>query len=108
MQLREIAHARTGDKGNLVNIALIAYDPAKFELLRRVVSARRVHEWFGSLVAGEVVRYELPRLGALNFVFARATGGVTNSLVLDGHGKSLGFLLLDMPVDDTSMRHAGT
>ncbi len=101
MQLRTIAHARTGDKGNTSNIAVIAYDPKDYLLLERHVTAERVREHFKSIVHGEVVRYELPKLGALNFVLRDALGGgVTRSLTLDTHGKGLSSALLDLDIPD--------
>jgi hypothetical protein len=98
--LREVAHSRTGDKGNTSNVSVIAYDPADYPLLERYVTAERVKAHLGDLVRGEVVRYTLPRLGALNFVLHGAlAGGVTRSLALDAHGKSLSsaFLSLEIP-----------
>lgn len=100
-QLRDLAHARAGDKGDTSNISLIAYDPADYPLLARAVTAERVRRLFGSLVTGEVVRYELPAIGALNFVLYGALGGgVTRSLGLDAHGKCLGQILLGMAIED--------
>jgi hypothetical protein len=96
-KLRDLAHARTGDKGDTSNIAVIAYDPADYDLLRAALTPERVQAFFGGVVRGEVRRYELPRLGALNFVMQGALGGgVTRSLALDAHGKSLGSALLDI------------
>ena len=68
MKLWDIAHSRTGDKGNIANISLIAYDPKDYELLREKVTAEKVKEHFKGMVKGEVVRYELPNIHALNFV----------------------------------------
>ena len=100
MKLRAIAHSRSGDKGDVSNLSLIAYDPADFPLLVREVTAARVKAHFGSLVAGEVVRYEVESLGALNFVMRQALGGgVTRSLCLDTHGKSLSSALLDLEIE---------
>jgi hypothetical protein len=100
IQLREIAHSRAGDKGDVSNVSLVAYDRARFEDLRREVTAARVKEHFRGIVEGEVARYELPRVGALNFVMQRAlAGGVTRSLRMDLHGKSLSSLLLAMEID---------
>ena len=99
MKLRQIAHARTGDKGDTSSISLIAFDPADYERLAREVTAARVQVHFGALGAGEVVRYEIPSLGALNFVMRQALGGgVTRSLILDTHGKSLSSALLDLDI----------
>jgi hypothetical protein len=99
MKLREIAHSRTGDKGDTSNISVIAYDPRHYPLLLRHVTAARVKAHFAGIVAGEVVRYELPNIAALNFVMDRALGGgVTRSLALDAHGKSLSSALLDLDI----------
>lgn len=100
MKLREIAHSRTGDKGNISSISLIAYDDADYELLAREVTVDRVKTWFESIVSGEVTRYEVPSLGALNFVLTGALGGgVTRSLALDMHGKCLSSILLEMEIE---------
>ena len=99
--LRELAHSRTGDKGDTSNVSLIAYQSADYPLLVRYVTAERVREHFGGIVRGEVTRYELPRLGALNFVMEGALGGgVTRSLALDAHGKSLSSALLSMEIPE--------
>jgi hypothetical protein len=99
MKLRELAHSRTGDKGNTSNISVIALDPRNYEHLRTHVTAQRVREHFEGIVHGSVQRYELPLLGALNFVlFDALGGGVTRSLALDAHGKSLSSALLDLEV----------
>ncbi|HFK4759788.1 AtuA-related protein [Citrobacter farmeri] len=99
MKLREIAHSRTGDKGNISNISLIAWHPEDYATLAEQVTAEKVKAWFGDIVQGEVIRYELPELGALNFVMHKALGGgVTRSLALDMHGKGLSSALLDMPI----------
>jgi len=97
MKLREIAHSRTGDKGNISNISVIAYEARDYPLLLEQVTAARVKAHFAGIVQGEVVRYELPNLSALNFVMDQALGGgVTRSLALDAHGKSLSSALLDI------------
>lgn len=101
--LRCVAHARSGDKGDTSNVAVIAHDRRDFELLRNEVTEKRVRSVYGGLVRGEIVRYELPRLGALNFVMRRALGGgVTTSLSLDPHGKTRSSLILTLriTVDD--------
>ena len=101
MKLREIAHSRTGDKGNISNISVIAYDAKDYPLLEAQVTGARVKALFAGIVAGEVTRYELPKLGALNFVMQQALGGgVTRSLALDAHGKSLSSALLDLEIED--------
>jgi hypothetical protein len=99
MRLREIAHARAGDKGETCNISLIAFDERDYPRLLEGATADRVKALFGGIVRGGVSRYELPQLGALNFVMTRALGGgVTRSLALDAHGKSLSSLLLDLEI----------
>ena len=103
--LRDLAHSRTGDKGDTSNISLIAYDAADYPLLVRYVTAERVRAHFAGIVRGEVTRYELPGLAALNFVLDGALGGgVTRSLALDAHGKSLSSALLSMQLPDESDR----
>ena len=97
MKLRDIAHSRTGDKGDTSNISVIAYDPHDYAHLLAHVTAERVKAHFAGIVQGEVKRYELPRIGALNFVMGQTLGGgVTRSLALDAHGKSLSSALLDL------------
>tara|TARA_R110000765_G_scaffold368720_1_gene458896 strand:- start:3691 stop:3993 length:303 start_codon:yes stop_codon:yes gene_type:complete len=100
MKLWEIAHARTGDKGNISNISLIVHCINDFELIKEKVTVDRLKEWYGNQVKGEIIRYEIPQLGALNFVMYEAlNGGVTNSTALDKHGKTLGAQLLNMTID---------
>ena len=100
MKLREIAHSRTGDKGNISNISVIAYDAKHYPLLVEQVTSARVKAHFAGVVEGEVVRYELPNIAALNFVMSGALGGgVTRSLALDAHGKSLSSALLDLEIE---------
>jgi hypothetical protein len=97
MRLRELAHARAGDKGDTSNIALIAHEPGDYAFLVEHVTAERVKALFAEIVHGEVARYELPGIGALNFVMTRALGGgVTRSLAHDPHGKSLSAMLLEL------------
>lgn len=99
MKLREIAHSRTGDKGSIVTISLIAWRPEDYPRLAEQVTAEAVSERFAPLIVARAKRYELPRLSALNFVLERPEGRtVTNSLALDTHGKCLGDLLLDMEI----------
>ena len=99
MKLWDIAHSRTGDKGNISNVSLIAYDGKDYEMLKEKVTAERVKEHFKGMVKGEVGRYELPHIHALNFVLDKTLGGgVTRSLALDKHGKTLGMALLEMEV----------
>ncbi len=97
MQLRDIAHSRAGDKGDISNISVIAYRLEDYALLERELTAERVRAHFAGVVQGEVVRHALPQLGALNFVMQRALGGgVTRSLALDAHGKALSGVMLGM------------
>jgi CubicO group peptidase (beta-lactamase class C family) len=99
MKLRELAHSRTGDKGNRSNISLIPYDPSHYDHLRDVVTAERVKLHFSGIVQGKVERYEIPSIGAFNFVLDDALGGgVSRSISLDTHGKSLSSALLEMEV----------
>lgn len=110
MKLRAIAHSRTGDKGNTANISLIAYDMADYVRLEEHVTVERVREHFSGIVTGEIVRYTLPGIGALNFVLKGALGGgVTRSLALDAHGKGLGSALLDLEMPERpGSRERGT
>lgn len=99
MKLKEIAHSRTGDKGNISNISLIAYDMKGYQLIKEKVTEEKVKKFFKEIVKGEVVRYEIDSLGALNFVLYDALGGgVTRSLSIDKHGKCLGSALLEMEI----------
>ena len=101
MKLRDIAMARSGDKGNRATLSVIARDPADYPLLERVLSAERVRDFYRGVVRGEVQRYPLPHLGALQFVMNDALGGgVTRSLALDAHGKTLAGAILDLSLDD--------
>jgi hypothetical protein len=101
MKLRELAHARTGDKGDISQISVIAYDPDDYAFLCAHVTADRVRGHFTGIACGEVERYELPGLAALNFVLRGAlAGGVTRSLWLDPHGKCLGSVLLGLELPD--------
>jgi len=97
--LREIAHSRAGDKGDISNVSVISYDPRDYALILEQITAEKVKKHFKGLVKGEVVRYELPNLHALNFVMHQALGGgVTRSLSHDPHGKSYSALILTIPV----------
>lgn len=94
-QVRELAHARAGDKGDTLNIAVIANDQEAFERLENELTVETVEETFDPLITGSVERYTLPELQSFNFVLHNAlTGGVTTSLRLDSHGKSLLYVLL--------------
>ena len=98
--LHAIAHGRSGDKGNRLNISVIAYHPAAWPILLAEVTIERVEALFAHRHPSRVVRYEVPRLHALNFVIDDVLdGGVNSSLGLDTHGKTLAFRLLALPVN---------
>ena len=97
MLLHEIAHVRTGDKGNIVTISVIAYRSEDFHLLEQKITAECVAAHYKSITDAPVQRYSIPHLGALNFVLHRpVASSVTRSLALDAHGKCLGFALLGL------------
>lgn len=99
MKLYEIAHSRTGDKGNISTISVIAYKESDYQYLQDKVTADKVLQWFKAIGATDVERYEIPTLGALNFVLHNTLGGgVTRSLALDTHGKSLSGFMLEMEI----------
>lgn len=101
MQLREIAHARAGDKGNISNIGVFAFQAEDYAGLAKFLTPGVVAEHFQGVITGRVVRYDLPKLAAFNFVLYEALGGgVTRSLALDAHGKCLSSILLDIEVPD--------
>ena len=101
MKVRDIALARSGDKGNRATLSVIAYDPADFMLLERTLTVARLQAHYRGIVHGAVQCYPLPHLGAVHFVMNDALGGgVTRSLALDAHGKSLGAAILDLPLDE--------
>jgi len=98
--LYDVAHARTGDKGNCSNISVIAYQLADYDWLVEQVTVERVTAHFTSRQPTKVVRYLLPKLGAINFVLdGILDGGVNDALNLDMHGKGLSFHLLAMQID---------
>ena len=99
IQLVDLAHARSGDKGDTANVGVIAYDPDHYELLKEMLTAKRVKDHFAELVRGPVERFELPNLGALNFLLHNALdGGGTMSLMNDAQGKVFSTALLRMEV----------
>jgi hypothetical protein len=101
MRLRDVAHSRTGDKGTLLNCSVITFDERDYAWLVAVVTAERVRQHLGSLIHGDVTRYLLPAVGAMNFVLSRPPGhSVTRTLALDAHGKTLSSLLLEMELPD--------
>jgi hypothetical protein len=110
VKLLHLAHARSGDKGDTANVGLIAYKPEYYPLLVERVTAERVREHFRGICFGEVERYELPNLGALNFLLHKSLdGGGTISLRTDAQGKtySAGLLRMEIDVDDSLARELG-
>ena len=100
IQLVHLAHARSGDKGNRANVGIIAYDPAHYPLLREQLTPHRVKDHFGPLLRGEVERFELPNLHAMNFVLHDALeGGGTVSLMTDAQAKVTATAFLRMEVE---------
>ena len=99
MNLKEIAHARTGDKGEISNISVIPYDENNYEMLKEKVTPEDVKAYFGEICKGEVVRYDIDSLCAMNFVLDKTLGGgVTRSLAIDKHGKALGMALMEIEI----------
>lgn len=100
IQLLEIAHARSGDKGDTANVGLIALKPENFPILSRYVTAEKVKKHFAGICHGEVERFELPNLGALNFLLHHSLGGGgTLSLKTDAQGKTYAAALLRMVIE---------
>lgn len=98
--LREIAYARSGDKGNSANVAVFARTPGGYAWLREHLTASVVQDYFKPLGVGSVVRYEVPNLEALNFLLPGVlAGGGSRSLRIDAQGKTLGMALLELPVE---------
>jgi hypothetical protein len=98
--LSQLAHTRSGDKGDTCNVGVIALREADYPVLAREVTAERVKRHFGAMVQGEVERFELPNLGALNFLLHGALGGGgTVSLRTDAQGKTFGAALLALEID---------
>ena len=99
VMLREIAHARAGDKGNRSNVSVFVYQPEHYDILCEQITPERLKEAFPDLLRGNIRRHELPALGGINLVMDQALeGGVNESLNLDGHGKSWSFLVLGLTV----------
>ena len=99
-KLYELAHCRAGDKGNTSILSLIAYREADYALLRKQVTAAKVKRHLKQVIQGKVTRHEVANVGALQFVCEQALGGgVTTSLAMDAHGKSLSYALLEMEID---------
>lgn len=99
-KLYDIAHSRAGDKGNTLILSLIPYDEKDYEWLCEHITADKVKAHFKEIIFGDIVRYELPNISALQFVCQQAlAGGVTTSLVMDTHGKTLSYALLEMEIE---------
>ena len=97
--VRDVAHARAGDKGNTSNVNVWVYDRADFDLVKRSLTAERIKQTFPKLITGAVERHVIEHLDGLNFVLHGALeGGVNSSLNLDSHGKSWSYLILGMPL----------
>lgn len=100
IMLRDVCHARSGDKGDTVNLGLLCYNPADYEWLKHHVTADAVLKHFAPLAKGPARRYELPNMSALNFLIDNALdGGVTKALAIDGHGKGYSSILLEMKIE---------
>ncbi len=100
IRLKEIAHGRSGDKGDAANIGIIAYDDKGFEVLKKYLTTEKVKKHFEGICFGEVERYELPNLRALNFLLHNTLGGGgTVSLKHDAQGKTLAAALLRMELE---------
>jgi hypothetical protein len=105
-KLYDIAHSRAGDKGNTLTLSLIPYKEEDFLLLADQVTAGKVKEHLKEIVKGDVTRYELPNISSLLFVCQQALGGgVTTSLSLDTHGKSLSYALLEMEIEYSNLEN---
>jgi hypothetical protein len=109
--LVHLVHARSGDKGDTANVGVIVYDPDHYDLVRTALTPDRVKAHFGDMVKGRVERFELPNLGALNFLLHGALdGGGTVSLMTDAQGKVFSTAMLRMEIevpDDVAARVAG-
>lgn len=99
-QLRHLAHARSGDKGNTSNVAVIVYEQDFYPFVEEQLTAQRFKEHYRGIVEGDVERYDVERLGVLNFVAHGALGGgVSRSLCLDNYGKTLAAAVLDFELE---------
>lgn len=100
IRLLHLAHARSGDKGDTANVGVIALEPEYYEVLREALTTERVREHFRGICLGEVERFELPNLHALNFLLHNSLGGGgTVSLKTDAQGKTLSTAMLRMEID---------
>jgi hypothetical protein len=102
IQLRDIAHARSGDKGDTANVGILAFNQAGYSIISKYLTSERVKQHFAGICLGGVERFDLPNLRALNFLLHNALGGGgTVSLKLDAQGKTLGAALLRMELEIT-------
>jgi len=100
IKLYDIAHSRAGDKGNTLTLSLIPYKEKDFPLLCKQITVDKVKAHLREIVKGDIVRYELSNISSLLFVCQQAlAGGVTTSLSIDTHGKSLSYALLEMEIE---------
>jgi hypothetical protein len=100
IKLAKIAHSRAGDKGNILMLSIIPFEEKDYEWLLKEVTAEKVKAHLSHLIKGEVIRYEIPGIHALQFTCYQALGpGVTTSLALDAHGKSLSYALLEIEIE---------
>lgn len=100
IKLQHVAHARSGDKGDISNIAVFAYEPEFYPLLKAQLSAERFKAFYAGAIKGEVIRYEVDKLEAMNFVCHGALGGgVSRSLCLDNYGKALSAAILGFEIE---------
>lgn len=98
--LNQLAHGRSGDKGDTSNVCIFARKPEDYELLKRVLTTEKVKEHFGDMIKGEIIRYDVDTLNGFNFVMKHALGGgATLSIRLDSLGKSMGSAFMRMKID---------
>ncbi|NBJ93971.1 AtuA-related protein [Parablautia muri] len=106
--LNDIAHGRSGDKGDTSNVCVYARKPEYYKIIEREVTPKTLHAHFGDMVKGEIVRYDVPSLGGFNFVMKHALGGgATMSLRLDSLGKSMGSAVMRMKIHVTDEEMSG-
>ncbi len=99
IKLYELAHSRAGDKGNTLTLSLIPFNESDFEMFCTQITVEKVKKHLNGIVLGKIIRYELPNIASLLFVCEKALmGGVTTSLAMDTHGKTLSYALLEMEI----------